>query len=157
MIYYTYKNDASFEIDDYLYEIVCQYSWHITEYGYIRTIVCPCDKNEFKKFGIFLHVLLFGKAPKGLEWDHKDRDKTNCKSSNLNLVTHSENNLNKDESSRIKTGISGVDGIHKNRNRWVVYLPPPLTPPGKPVFIGRFGNLEEAIVAQIKAINEIRS
>jgi hypothetical protein len=152
MIVYTDRYREPFEIDEDDYEIVRRFTWRIAA-GYVQTSL-RCYEGPHRYRTICLHTLLLGPAPAGLQWDHKDRNKMNNRRSNLNAVTVSENGKNKDPYVRIKPGISGIEGIHKNRNKWVVYIPPTMLPPGEFIRIGRFSNLEDAIKAQMKGIEE---
>lgn len=81
-----------------------------------------------------------GKIPKGLEIDHKDRDRQNNCLSNLRLVTPHENMLNcADRPSKFGRGIkqtaSGKFGA-RTHDRW----------------LGSFDTVEEAQAARQKAL-----
>lgn len=54
------------------------------------------------------HMLL-GKPPKGLVWDHKNRNTMDCQKQNLRLATYTENGRNK---SKIKNSNTCYKGVH---------------------------------------------
>ena len=151
MIVYTNRYREPFEIDEEDYEIVSRYTWRIAA-TYVQTSLRNYDDSAHRYRTVCLHTLLLGPAGKDFQWDHIDRNKLNNKRSNLRAVTRSVNAANKDPYVRIKHGVSGVEGIHKNRDGWLVYLPPTMSEPGNFTRIGRFKNLEDAIRAQILAI-----
>jgi hypothetical protein len=78
---------ARTKIDKEDFEKVKDYHWHLAARGYAMTHA----KNRKM---IYLHQLIFGKAPKGYEIDHKDINPLNNRRNNLRLLTHQENCLN---------------------------------------------------------------
>lgn len=64
--------------------------------------------------------LMTGKEPPTLI-DHKDRNPTNNKWTNLRVATKSQNCVNRDIDPRNTSGYGGVHK-HKNNNRWVAQL-----------------------------------
>ena len=111
MIYYTSKYRVPFQIDSTDLDIVSQYNWDIDGGGYPRTAF---DGRRMR-----LHLLLLGKAPTGLEWDHIDRDRLNNQRSNLRAVTHKTNLRNLGIRS---TNTTGVAGIRFRYGRWTAYI-----------------------------------
>lgn len=71
-------------VDDEDYKKVCKFKLCLAN-GHAR----------YSKKGVYLHVFLFGEAPDGLEWDHKNRNGLDCRRENLRLATHSENCRNR--------------------------------------------------------------
>lgn len=65
-------------------------------------------------------MLTYGEWPDGMI-DHKDRDKTNNRISNLRTVCPEDNAKNMSISSRNTSGISGVCW-HKSRNKWFLQV-----------------------------------
>jgi len=65
--------------------------WQVGTHGYVT-----CNKGLF-------HLLVLGKAPKGLEWDHRDGNKLNNRRENLEAVSHSENKRRDHERKRMNT------------------------------------------------------
>ena len=75
--------------------------------------------NGYQAFSIeakphYIHRVVWevfnGEIPAGKEIDHIDRDKTNNNLNNLRLVTHSENQLNRNEFYRMKgRKLTGAD------------------------------------------------
>jgi hypothetical protein len=88
---------------------------------------------------LILHRILTN-APKGKIVDHINHDTLDNRSSNLRLVSKSQNNQNK--SGLHSTNTSGIRGVswNKDSNTWRVqtsYL-------GKKIYLGSFKELEEA-------------
>lgn len=64
-----------------------QWNWHLTHYGYARR----SDGSQ----KIWLHRDLIGLVPNdGQDVDHKDRDRLNCRRSNLRVVPYGKNQQN---------------------------------------------------------------
>lgn len=132
----TNKHKIPFTIDDDDdRELVSSKTWCVSFYGYPITTVD--DKP------VTLHVFLLGKAPKGFEWDHIDRNKLNNSRSNLRLVNRSENNRNKNPQVNNKSGVSGVSfkkDVGKWRARIKLY--------GKEINLGTYDTIDKAIAAR---------
>lgn len=82
--------------------------------------------------------------------DHRDRDRTNNRWSNLRAATNKQNHENLP---MVKTNTSGVRGVRwdKDRNRWFAYI----THNQKMKNLGRYETKEEAIKARLKAEDEL--
>lgn len=93
-----------FLIDQDMVEEVSKYSIHLNWKGYPY-----CVKNTNRKYSLMLHwiVLGFSKPPK-MEVDHINRIKTDCRKSNLRLVTNQQNCMNRGLGKRNKTGYLGT-------------------------------------------------
>ena len=89
-----------------------------------------------------------GEIPPKMEIDHIDGNPSNNKISNLRVVTKLENAQNKHKAT-LKNKTSGVKGVHwdKNRNKWRTHI----VVNQKQIHIGRFDNLEDAVMAYRKA------
>lgn len=116
MILYTRKHQVPFQIDEEQFEKVSEYNWCISGNGY------PC-RSTGRKSGppriIFLHLFLFGHAPKGLEWDHINRDKLDNRRENLRQVVRVVNSRNRGLDSN---NTSSVRGVSKQRDKWRVRI-----------------------------------
>ena len=147
MICYTNKHKIPFQIDEEDYESVSQYLWYINAQGYPATTIKIY--NKFYTSGqLRLHEFLGNKAPRGLVWDHKDRDKLNNHRLNLQLVTRKVNNRNQKIKANNNTGVKGIKYFPKSK--W--YL---VTICGNEFErVGKFRTLEEAVSARKAA--EIR-
>ena len=112
-------------IDDDDFECVSQYKWTLQSGGYVRTFV--------GKSVLYLHRLVMGASGK-LEIDHIDRNKLDCRKSNLRFATRTQNSANKDCNKGNPIKVKGVrwddtrnkylarigyDGITKNLGRYV--------------------------------------
>jgi hypothetical protein len=65
---------------------VSKFSWHYISSGYAYS-------HQVK---LLLHQFLIGKAPKGYETDHENRNKLDCRRDNISHVTYFHNNRNSD-------------------------------------------------------------
>ena len=93
---------------------------------------------------MFLHNLLCPHED-GYVTDHIDGDPTNNRLSNLRIVSSADNMLNKKQYSNSKY-FRGVT-YFKRDNVFVARI----QVKGKPIFLGRFPDLDSAIEARIKA------
>jgi hypothetical protein len=95
-------------VDDSQYRKAVKLKWLKTNGGHAM-----CTKSP----QITLHVFLFGKAPKHLEWEHKNRNGLDNQEHNLRLATHSQNQQNK---GIYKNNTSGYTGVvfHRQTNSW---------------------------------------
>ena len=116
--------------------------WSIRGYGYIT--INRKDYIAAKLAFLFME----GIYPEN-EVDHINRITDDNRWTNLRVVTHRENCLNKGLRKDNSSGITGIYWRDK-RNKWEsqigVY--------GKRVFLGRYETLKEAILARIKAEKE---
>ncbi len=74
------------------------------------------------------------------EVDHKNRNKLDCRKSNLVVGSHSDNQLNR---SAPKNNTSGHKGVHWAKGKWVVQH--------KGEYLGRFTEIEDAIATKVAA------
>jgi hypothetical protein len=91
-----------------------------------------------------------GMKIEGLEVDHEDGNKLNCRRSNLRPATRAQNCCNKGASSRSTSGIKGVSWSPKSK-RWGAWI----GSGGKSFSLGLFETKEEAAEAYRKAANEM--
>lgn len=100
------------------------------------------NKSRFAHRVIWEHV--HGPIPDGLEIDHIDGNPKNNSILNLRLVTHTQNMQNQHRP-RGNNKTSGVKGVHwdKEKGRWRTHI----VVNKKQVFIGRFDDMWDAIVA----------
>jgi len=135
MILYTKKHQIPFAIDDDDWELVSHYNWWISGHGYPTTTAA--------RHLVHLHLLVLGKAPMGLEWDHIDRDKLNNRRCNLRAVTRVVNKRNVKSQSNNTSGVPGV-AWHKDSKNWEAGI----VVEGKNIYLGRFLIFEEAVRAR---------
>lgn len=86
----------------------------------------------------------------GLEVDHADGNKLNCRRSNLRPATRAQNCCNKGASSRSTSGVKGVSWSAKSR-KWGAWI----GAGGKSYGLGLFETKEEATEAYRKASEEL--
>lgn len=102
-----------------------------------------------KIIGYLLHRVIMDN-PEGLQVDHINHNKLDNRSSNLRIVTTSENMQN--ISGNYATNKSGYRGVYweSERQKWRVRL----KVNGKRVTVGRFDNYEDAITTAKKYVKE---
>ena len=104
------SNGESFFFDKDDIEKVMQFSWFMVK-GYPTA----------RKKKITLHTFLMGKAPKGYEYDHINRNPADDRRINLRLATRRENIANKIKSKGKTSKYKGVFWS-KNKKSWVSTL-----------------------------------
>lgn len=126
-------------IDDEDEELVSRHKWHTQSRGYVRTFV--------GRKSIYLHRLIMN-APDGVEVDHINNNKLDCRKSNMRLCTRSQNNMNKP----CGKGSSLFKGVHwdKARGKWMARA----VVKGKLKNLGRFEKEEDAARAYNRAAIE---
>lgn len=136
MTLYTRKHKVPFQIDTEDLELVSKYTWSIAGPGYPMTHIDGGKR-------VCLHEVLMGKADKGFEWDHIDRNKLNNSRSNLRMVKPI---INKQNQGMYRNNTSGAKGVYwaRNRNKWMAYI----RDKGKMIGLGYFVNFQDAIEAR---------
>ncbi len=131
-------------VDDCDYEMLSQYNWHVKRFQYVL-YAARQSRIGGKQTTLRMHRLLVN-APKGMEVDHIDGDGLNNQRSNLRIVTHSQNQMNKPKQSRNTSGFKGVywDKTHK---KWKAYI----TSDGVQKNLGSFKSREDAHQARSQA------
>lgn len=85
--------------------------WRLTKAGYVH--------REVLDQTVYLHRLILGLRPgDGLEGDHINRDKLDCRRSNLRVVTHAENMQNLAAIGRGGTSEHRGVSFDASRGRW---------------------------------------
>lgn len=139
---YTNKGEP-FWFDKEDIDLVKKYSWYYSSSGYVT----HKDSNGV----IFLHRLVMNVTDPNIEVDHKqhppkNENKYDNRKSNLELVTHSENQMNLSLRADNKSGVAGVFWL-KDKNKWWAYI----TIHKKRINLGYFSKKEDAIEARKNA------
>ena len=148
MIIYTNRTKIPFQIDECDFEKVSAQSWRIGSKGYPETDVVTIENDLRKSRVKRLHLFILGRAPIGLQWDHRNRDKLDNRRENLRAVTPLINYRNRGVRADNKSGIRGVTWDSKN-NLWLTEI----VDKGERIFLGRFASLEEAKLVRKEAEN----
>lgn len=98
-------------IDSKYLENCNKYKWYLDNCGYARTHF----NGKTIRLHQFIWFLRTGENTKLI--DHKDRNKLNCKESNLRIASKSLNSINKELQSNNSSGITGVY-FNKTNNYW---------------------------------------
>lgn len=110
------KKEIPFFIDEEDLDLVCKYTWHMHNGGYIATHT-PCGQGKRKT--ILLHRLVMNAQPDD-EIDHKNRIKPDCRKANLRFCDQTQNIHNGTMRSDNTTGVTGVS--QNKANLWEACL-----------------------------------
>jgi HNH endonuclease len=127
------NSDLRFVVDDGDYKKVAKWKWCLVG-GYVWG-----TRNH-----ISLHQFLLGRAPRGREWDHRDRNKLNNRRSNFRIATRAQNGSNRP---LFRNNTSGFRGVTLYREKWRAQI----KVDRKTIRIGDFPSKEEAAMAYDKA------
>lgn len=90
------------DADDF--EAVRGFTWRVNKDGYAQTMMKEADGRAKP---VMMHRFVT-QAPKGVEVDHRDREKLNNTRENLRLATHSQNAANRGRQSTASSIFKGV-------------------------------------------------
>lgn len=132
------SNGDEFIFDFEYYDIVKKHYWYTDNNGYIST------KSGTKKL-LQLHKLITNTNGDKII-DHINRDKKDNRKENLRVCTARENCINR---GMLKNNTSGTMGVcfDKSRNKWTATI----VINNKNKHLGRYENIEDAIIARLKA------
>jgi hypothetical protein len=124
---------------------VSQWRWHLNAQGYAARQMPISKSAKQRRQSIRLHRALLGLTPgDGLEGDHKDLDRLNCRRSNLRIVTKTGNRQNRDALRGSTSTHRGVSWDSRAR-KWIAQV----SIGGKNRVLGRFSDeLEAAEIAK---------
>lgn len=119
-------NGGKVFLDDDDFEVFSSKIWRIREDGYVA-----CGK-------VLLHRLLCGLRPSdGLQVDHRNGNRSDCRRKNLRVCTRSQNQANRAVSPACKSGLKGVTFY---KGKWQAKI----CHHGRDIYLGRFGSKEDA-------------
>lgn len=147
----AYRDGIKFFVDEETYEqFVKGYRFRMSNNGYVMFSSSKdglCHK--------LLHRMIMD-CPEDMMIDHINHDKLNNSRNNLRICTNQQNNMNKGKQKNNKSGIIGVHWDKKSE-KWKATI----RLNGKPIYLGRFDDLEEASQArkdaEIKYFGEFRN
>lgn len=141
IIGWSSNTNKEFYVDKDKYELIKDYTWYeSSSTGYLYTTV--------KGKTIMLHRFVTdAKRDEIVDHIHGNESKMDNRSSNLRLVTKSQNNINTGLRSNNK---SGVTGVCFQGNKWNSYI----GVNGKHIILGRFDNFDDAVKARKEAENK---
>lgn len=100
----TLPDGTTFLIDTDKIDVVSKYWFHLNWKGYIYTL-----KSKDKKCNLRLHWIVLGYVdPPNVIIDHNNRDKTDCRVSNLRIVTTQQNAMNRNIGRNNRSGYLGA-------------------------------------------------
>lgn len=136
------NTNSIFMVDSNDIDIVSKYCWYENNYGYAITRVGKTRQ-------ILLHrLIMFGVdgGEASTKVDHINRNRLDCRRSNLRTCADAENALNRSVSSRNKSGVTGVIW-RPNEGKWQAYI----CQGRKSSSLGYYKNKNDAISARIIA------
>jgi hypothetical protein len=137
------NSDKVVIIDNRDFKKVSKFTWALTSHGYARRGVWVKINGQWKQQKLYLHRLIM-RPKKGLEVDHKNRNKLDCRRSNMRIVTKQVNLLNK---GMLRNNTSGVKGVWFSKGKWVAGI----EINKKKINLGRFDHLKDASIARKEA------
>ncbi len=144
-------------IDDEDFDVVSKYKWrlHCTKIGtnwfYARTCIYTPIKNY--KY-IYLHRLVMNFPQKGIQVDHINGNKLDCRKANLRLATNAENSRNSVKPINNTSGYKGVWKRTDNLNRKKMWVANVIINKKK-YSMGCFYTAKEAALAYDKKASEL--
>lgn len=132
---YTYNgHEFYFDIEDY--EIIKNYSWHLTNHGYLETV----QRINGQKHNIMMHRLIMNVTERRDFVDHINHNKLDNRKCNLRIVSNSQNQMNKNIVGNNTSGFRGVS-FHQKTKKWFAYI----CKDNKHIHLGYFDKIEDAI------------
>ena len=137
-------------VDDEDYERLNEHKWYFAsekhKHGNGYTYYSTCKNRQYKRFYMHREIMY---PTKNFEIDHIDGDGLNNQRSNLRIVTHAQNNMNRKMQYNNKSGYKGVWIIttKSNKKRYRTAIQ------GK--YIGTYNTAKEASLAYITKAKEI--
>jgi hypothetical protein len=134
-------------VDDEDFDLVNKYKWRFAGDGYALTNIYLGRVNGKSKCLTFtMHSLFLDVPTKGYVIDHINRNKLDNRRKNLRVASRSLNAFNTGVWKHNKSGITGVSWDKVN-NKWRAAI----NKNKKAINLGRFADLEKAILARKKA------
>lgn len=119
---YTQKYKAPVMVDDEDYEYLNQFNWFTGKNGYIVRNYKKPD-GRWSRMAMHREVL---KVDKGMDTEHKDRNRSNNQKSNLRPGTRSENmaNVNRKRKPGAHSKYKGVSRLKRAnlKRQWMAYI-----------------------------------
>lgn len=126
-------------VDDDDFEKFGKFKWYANHRGYAR-------RNIGNRKSVFLHNEIMGAAP-GVEVDHKNLNRQDCRKENLRFGTHSQNSAN---APKRKHGKNKYKGVYRRRYGFAVYIGSNSTKK----YLGYFKSQEDGAIAYNNAAIE---
>jgi len=142
----TANDDKTFLFDIEDFDKIKDLYWHIDKNEY----VCNSKSTNGKSKKIYMHKIIMNFEDSKQDVDHKNRDKSDNRKENLRPATSSQNGYNQKISKNNKSGFIGVFFANREQ-RWIAKIKNYY----KSITLGSFDNIEDAIVARLKAEKEI--
>ncbi len=156
---YPLERNVHAFVDAADYDCVKRHRWYAKKHG-TGTAAFRVAESEGKILIISLHAEIFGRAPKGMVIDHKNRNPLDCRRENLRLATRRQNAWNR--AARPNRKYSRYKGIYfawRYKDGQKISRPKPwyaqLEVNGKSHFRGYFANERDAYEACTELMQEL--
>lgn len=133
-------------VDDVVFAFARKWKWKLNLNGYACRTKTINKAGHKTRYGVvYLHREVARRAgfDTAKEVDHFDRNRLNCRRSNLRLASRDQNNWNQGVRSNNKTGFKGVC-FDNTRNAYIATI---RIGNGKRLNLGKFDTAREAAVA----------
>lgn len=142
-VFYLGQTEFLFDTEDL--PVIRGQQWYQDKDGYLASSYLFDGRRCFNMF----HRVVMHAKP-GQSVDHINKDKTDNRKQNLRFCVRSENNMNRTLFSNNTSGVTGVY-YDKKRRKWVANI----VCNHKRIFIGRFDEKEEAVIARLQKEMEL--
>lgn len=138
-------------VDEDDYDRISKFSWSMDKDGYAQAhLKGSWDKVKNTGKKVKAHRIIID-CPDGMEVDHKNGNRLDCRKKNLRVATHAQN-LGNQKKTRGSSKYKGVCLYKQNKKLcWVANI----RTKGKPVYIGYFQSEEDAARAYDKKAKEL--
>lgn len=138
-------------VDEADYADLAKHRWYAVRYKKNSVPVTYAARKVRvgeKRTILFMHQAIMN-PPDGMLVDHRDSDGLNCQRSNMRIVSHSQNGMNRRRDARNTSGASGVT-LHKGTGKWKASI----GINGENKHLGYFNSFEEAVSVRHAAEKE---
>ncbi len=137
---YTKNLNVPVLVDDDDYDYLNQFKWYFGNNGYVVRNL-KTDDGKWTRQTMHREVL---KVPRGMDTEHKDRNRTNNQKANLRAATRSQNmaNVKRAKAETAHSQFKGVSRLKRKNllNQWMAYIKVDY----KMYYLGYYATEEEA-------------
>ena len=134
-------------VDDADYDWLNQWKW-----SYVSGSAARATSRKDGPQRLILMYRLIMQAPDGMEVDHKNMDRLDCRRENLRLATHTQNMRNRNAHSHNRSGFKGVS---PTGNRYRNFFKAEIKVAKRKIYLGCFETAEEAARAYDEKAKEL--
>jgi len=142
-VLYIGSSEFLFDIEDLC--IIQSRSWYVDKGGYLTSSYYYAGSLRIVRF----HRIIMQAKPNQYV-DHQNRKRYDNRKENLRCCSYAENDRNRGLYSTNKSGVAGVS-FDQKRKKWTASI----TYNSRKIFIGRFEEKDDAILARLKVELEL--